>query len=175
MGIQQVQLCLQLPSQPTAGSPLKLGNTLVNRLLVPDKALRLRLAAFAGTGILSQEVQALRDALMEPAAGPHGKAVAGLLTHTETASGVALGALKAARPYRQVISCLATTAPADNLLPQILWPQVESLLLGRALSVAEISQLRLSAMLARFLQPLLHAGPLPSPVRAFLDSLLQVC
>ena len=76
--------------------------------------------------------------------------------------------------FRGILQCLGTTAPADNLLPRVLWQHMEELISGQLLSATESSELSLSAKLGEALRPLVCRGPCSLPVVAFLTALLKV-
>ncbi len=175
MGIQLKQLCLQHPYRPAADAPLTAGNTLNSRCLLKSADRKPLVLLCSATGLPAASLVQLRINLAK------GRGAC-LLPFMQTTEAVRLSdgspspsdEQRALPSLRNILACLATTAPADNLLPKALWPPIEKLIAGQQLSAAEAIGLQLSAVLHAFLQPPLHSGRLPAAITGFLTALLRV-
>ena len=175
MGIPLKQLCLQHPFRPSRDAPLAAGVTLVTCCMLPAAARQLLSLLCSTAGLPSNRLQELRDSL----ADGDGSTLLPFIRETKSVR-MADGSRspgdeqRALPEFRGILQCLGTTAPADNLLPKVLWQHMEKLISGQLLSATESSELSLSAKLGEALRPLVCRGPCSPAVVAFLTSLLKV-
>lgn len=175
MGIPLKQLCLQHPFRPSQDAPLAAGVTLVSCCMLPAAARQLLSLLCSTAGLPPDRLQELRGSL----ADGDGSTLLPFIRetkHVRMADGSrSPGDEQRALPeFRGVLQCLGTTAPADNLLPRVLWQHIEKLISGQLLTATESSELSLSAKLGAFLRPLVCRGPCSPAVVAFLTALLKV-
>jgi hypothetical protein len=151
------------------------GTVLTSRLMVSEPRYRKSLRQFASaatSGLAEDELQQLvADMAAEGDSQPEVKVVP-LLDMTVDSGD---GRLVAAPPCRTLLRSLGTTAPAIQLLPQVLWQVALHLKTrGRLSFESEASLQRYSPLLFTFLQPHLTSAARPAHVIDFVDMLRQV-
>jgi hypothetical protein len=177
IGMNSKHCFIERPHEAAVSGDRAAGNMLRNRLFVVQPAMRQKLLLFGSStsgGLEPADLQQLRDSIstLPPAAQERT-----LLPLLQTTVATANGNLLAAERWRRTLHSLGSTAPADQLLPLVLWDIIDRLLAveGNMLSAEQQHSVRhWSPLLHEGLRPSLGAA-LPTSIKVFLEALLKVC
>ena len=175
IGINSKHCFIERPHESAASSDRVAGNTLAHRLFVVQPSMRRELLLFGSSssgGLTPTALQQLKDDISAMRAAAQERTLLPLLQTTVAAAD---GNLLAAEQWRRTLYSLGSTAPADQLLPQVLWGVIDTLLGDDSprLSAGQQRDLRrFSPLLHEALRPSLSAA-LPASVHDFLEALLK--
>lgn len=115
LGNHSAKCCIVQPWAAADAAPLQYGSSFADRTFVLDRRARNLLRRFSNStcsdsGLTADELASLRELLAPPSQPAHS-----LLPFLS--AGSASQRMLAARGHRQLLQCLATTAPARALLP----------------------------------------------------------
>lgn len=175
VGMKMQHCFIERPHEAAADGDRVAGNTLQTRVFVPQPDMRRKLLLLGSStsgGLSAAALQLLRASLNATPDAAHERTLLPLLESTEAASN---GNRLAVAHWRRTVHSLGSTAPADQLLPDVLWPVATELLDGGVLSAAqERSFWQCSPLLYEALRPSLGAAALDQGVGGFLAALLKV-
>ena len=175
IGFKASECFIQRPWEADPDGALVAGTLLQHRIFVAQPAQHqalLKLADPKVGGLPREPLAALKRRIGRMAATAFERALLPLLERAESAGG---NMMLAPRGQQQLICSLATTAPANQLLPRVLWGIIAALADGQQPTQPEERSLsQLSPILFRYLRPALSAAALDGDVRALLTAMLKV-
>lgn len=178
IGHKLTQSFIVRPWEAAPDAALTPGTVLRSRLMVQEVGYRrslLQLTSASTGGLPADELQQLAaDMAAESEEEPDAPeaSVAPFLSMTVDGAD---GKLLAAPACRPLLRSLGTTAPAIQLLPEVLWDVARDLCTHAKLSFeAEASLQHYSPLLHKFLEPHLTSTAVPDDVISFVDSLRKV-